>query len=56
MLITVALVRPLTSMLFVNVFDMGLNGAWYAIIIDQMLRLILLYSRFAKGKWTKIKV
>ena len=56
MLITVALVRPLSSMLMVFVFNLGLAGAWYAIIVDQGLRLILLYGRFVRGKWTKIKL
>ena len=26
------------------------------VIIDQTLRLVMLYGRFAKGKWTEIKV
>ena len=56
MLITVALVRPLSSMFLVFVMHMGIFGAWYAIIIDQVLRLTLLYGRFVKGKWTKIKL
>ena len=56
MLITVALVRPLLSLFLVFVMDMGLTGAWYAVIADQMLRLILLYGRFAQGKWALIKV
>ena len=56
MLISVALARPLVSLLFVYGFNMGLQGAWYAIIVDQGLRLIMLYGRFAKGKWTEIKI
>jgi len=56
MLITVALVRPLSSVLAVFVFNLGLAGAWYAIIVDQGLRLVLLYERFVRGKWTKIKL
>lgn len=56
MLITVALVRPLMAILMVFGLGLGLQGAWYAIILDQALRLVLLYSRFARGKWTKIKL
>ena len=56
MLITVALVRPLLSILAVFVLGLGLFGAWYAIIVDQVLRLTLLYVRFVRGKWTKIKL
>ncbi|MCL2171572.1 MAG: MATE family efflux transporter [Defluviitaleaceae bacterium] len=56
MLICVALVRPLVSVLLVFVIGLGIQGAWYAIIVDQILRLVLLYGRFSSGKWTKIKV
>jgi len=56
MLVSVALARPLFSWLLVFGFNMGLQGAWYAIIADQGLRLILLYGRFARGKWTEIKI
>jgi len=56
MLITVALVRPLSSLFMVYGLGMGLAGAWYAIILDQGLRLILLYGRFVRGKWTKIRL
>jgi Na+-driven multidrug efflux pump len=58
MLVTVALARPLFSVLLVFDFGLGLGlmGAWYAIIADQLLRLIMLYGRFARGKWTEIKV
>ena len=56
MLISVALARPLFSALMVFVFDAGLMGAWFAVIADQGLRLIMLYGRFARGKWTEIKI
>jgi len=56
MLLCAAIARPVSSVLLVFVFNLGLTGAWYAIISDQILRLVLLYGRFASGKWTKIKV
>ncbi|MCL1986826.1 MAG: MATE family efflux transporter [Firmicutes bacterium] len=56
MLISVAVIRPVVSLLFVFVFDWGLQGAWWAMIGDQFVRLVMLYGRFASGKWTKIKV
>ncbi|MCL2421985.1 MAG: MATE family efflux transporter [Defluviitaleaceae bacterium] len=56
MLLSVALARPLFSLLLVFALGMGLPGAWYAIIADQGLRLIMLYGRFARGKWTEIKI
>lgn len=56
MLFCVALARPAFSALMVFGFGLGLEGAWFAMIADQLLRLILLYSRFARGKWTEISI
>jgi len=56
MLLSVALARPLLSLFLMFVFDLGILGAWYAMIVDQLMRLVLLYWRFAKGKWTEIRV
>ena len=56
MLLSVALARPLFSAFMVYALGLGLAGAWFAVIIDQTLRLVMLYGRFAKGKWTEIKV
>ena len=56
MLLSVALARPLISLLLVFGFNMGLTGAWYTMIIDQGIRLVMLYGRFVKGKWTEIKI
>jgi len=56
MLITMALVRPFSSIMMVSVMQLGLYGAWFSVIVDQILRLALLYGRFVRGKWTKIKV
>lgn len=56
MLLTVALIRPTVSMLFVNVFQLGLAGAWASVSVDQLARLIMLYRRFTRGKWLNVKV
>ncbi|MDR1689271.1 MAG: MATE family efflux transporter [Clostridiales bacterium] len=56
MLVTVALIRPGFCLLFVNVLGMGLPGAWFAIMADQIVRLVMLYWRFSSGKWVNIKV
>jgi putative MATE family efflux protein len=56
MLLTAAIMRPGISLLFIYVFGWGLPGAWYAIIVDQTIRLVLLYRRFSMGKWISIKV
>lgn len=37
-------------------FDMGLFGAWIAMVADIWLRGILFVARFAIGKWKKVEV
>lgn len=49
--ITVLLVRPGLAILFTKVMDFGLNGAWYAMVIDQILRSVLVIARFNTGRW-----
>ena len=56
MLLAIGMARPLISFSFVFLLDFGLMGAWYAVFFDQTLRLVLLYTRFARGKWTKVRV
>ncbi len=56
MLLTVAFCRPLFSLLFIHPLQLGLHGAWFAIIVDQALRLGLLYRRFSGGRWASIKI
>jgi len=51
MLITVALIRPITGFLLTYPMGWGLRGAWIAIIIDQGVRLTLLLTRFTRGRW-----
>ena len=56
MLLSVAIARPLFSAIMVYLLGFGIQGAWVAVIIDQTLRLVMLYGRFAKGKWMEIKI
>jgi putative MATE family efflux protein len=56
MMITVVFVRPLMSLLLIYVFGLGLNGAWFAVTVDQVIRLVLLFTRFSRGKWIRIKI
>jgi len=56
MMITVGFMRPAGAFLLAHVLGMGLAGAWYAIFIDQGARLIMLYTRFASGKWIRAKL
>ena len=56
MMICVTVVRPILAYLMIYVFGFGLVGAWYAALIDMILRLALVYWRFSGGKWFGIKV
>jgi len=51
MLITVALIRPITGFVLTYPMGWGLTGAWVAIIFDQVVRLTLLLTRFTRGRW-----
>jgi len=54
--LSIGLVRPVATWLFCYTLGFGVVGAWYAFATDQSLRLLINYTRFKKGKWTKIKV
>jgi len=48
--------RVSLAALFVIVFRLGLGGAWFAAVIDQSIRSVLIYYRFKTGKWKQITV
>ncbi len=52
--ITVLGVRSSLGYIAVNVLHMGLWGAWYALIADQLLRTLLMTIRYRQGKWKQI--
>lgn len=54
--ISVAVLRPLCSWVLCYPAGLGLLGAWLAILVDQLIRLILNFWRFSQGEWTKKKV
>lgn len=56
MLLCVAIVRPTLAYLGIHWIGLGLFGAWSASIVDLTIRVIGVYTRFHRGKWTKIKV
>jgi Na+-driven multidrug efflux pump len=56
MLITVALLRPLLSYGMIHIVGLGLIGAWIAISFDQSMRLLMLFTRFSRGKWIEKKL
>lgn len=67
-LISVAILRPIISYLFIYVFfshtgadgivskGLGVYGAWVAQFIDQGIRMTFNLLRFKSRKWTSIKV
>ncbi len=54
--IGVWLVRFGLGLLFVEVFEWGLMGAWYALSLDMTLRGIFNYLRFRAGGWKRLRV
>jgi len=54
--ITVLLIRPFLAIYLINVWNMGLEGAWFAFIVDQTVRSALVLLRYNSGKWKSIKV
>lgn len=54
--VTTLIIRPALAIFMVNSLHWGLQGAWIALIIDQLLRSGLVLHRFNSGKWlSKIK-
>jgi putative MATE family efflux protein len=56
MLMTVSVCRPLFSVIMVYGFHLGIEGAWVALILDQGIRMLLLYRRFNSGRWAAIEI
>jgi len=55
-LISITIVRIVSTYFFCFVLDLGLIGAWLGFATDQYTRLLLHGLRFARGKWTSIKL
>lgn len=55
-LISIGIVRPLTTWLFCYPLGFGILGAWFAFMTDQCLRLLINSWRFKTGKWTNIRI
>ena len=56
MILTVGVLRPALGFLFTFPLGWGLMGAWVAIIFDQIARLIMLFTRFVRGRWIMAKL
>ena len=56
MILCVGILRPLLAFIFTWPLGFGIIGAWITVIFDQLSRLIMLFTRFAGGKWIKTKI
>ena len=56
MILSVGIMRPLFGFILTFPLGFGIIGAWVAVIFDQLARLIMLFSRFAGGKWLRVKI
>ena len=48
------LLRPILAAVAVFALDLGVAGAWYAFLIDQIIRSFVISRRFSSGKWKKV--
>ncbi|MFI3206688.1 MAG: MATE family efflux transporter [Clostridia bacterium] len=56
-MLCVGIIRPICAFVLCGgVFDLGLNGAWIAMWLDQVIRATLGYKRFSSGKWSRIEI
>ncbi|HBR01531.1 MAG TPA: MATE family efflux transporter, partial [Ruminiclostridium sp.] len=51
--ITVLLLRPGLAIITVKALGWGLEGAWYALVADQLLRSLLVKLRYHSGVWKR---
>ena len=51
---TVMILRPALAIILISFFGMGLEGAWYALVADQLLRTLLIVARYNGGKWRNV--
>ena len=51
-MLTVLLLRPVLAIFMINQLELGLHGAWYALVADQIVRTCLVVARYMSGKWT----
>ncbi len=55
-LFVIAIFRPILTYILCFKLDMGLYGAWVALIADQSLRMLFSSLRFRSGRWKEIQV
>lgn len=55
-IIGVLFIRLGVAIWLVNYLNMGLDGAWIAVLVDQLIRWAFVYFRFNSGRWKLIKI
>ena len=50
------IVRSVLGYIFVIQLNMGLVGAWFAIVVDQLLKTAMIFARYNTGKWRFFKL
>lgn len=48
--------RVVLANILVNTLELGLMGAWLAVLADQLIRWFFVYGRFRTNKWKYIKL
>ena len=48
--------RVVFAFILVNVIELGLMGAWMAVLVDQLIRWVFVYGRFKSNKWKYIRI
>lgn len=54
--ISIAIVRPFLTYVLCFPLGLGLYGAWIALGLDQLFRVIVNFRRFSSGKWALIQL
>lgn len=49
-------IRVILAYIFVNIFNLGLAGAWLGVFVDQFVRWGIIYIRFRSGKWKTVTI
>lgn len=55
-LLSIAIVRPTFSWILCYPVGLGLYGAWFGVMMDMFMRLVINYAHFKRGKWTTIQL
>ena len=49
-LISVTILRPVLTFILAYTFGLGLAGAWYSVVFDQMIRYVFSHIRFKNAE------